>query len=56
MRDPRQMERDIRTLRKYFGTGRLNLLAFCVIGGVAFYGLVAVCAALAWVLRQVGGA
>ncbi|HEX4772250.1 MAG TPA: hypothetical protein VH351_15545 [Bryobacteraceae bacterium] len=54
MHDPQQMERDIRTLRKYFGTGRLNLLAFCAIGGLAFYGLVAVCAAIVWLMRHVG--
>ena len=55
MHDPQQTERDIRALRKFFGTGRLNLVAFCVTGGLAFYGLVALCAAIAWLLRHVGG-
>lgn len=55
MHDPQQMEREIRTLRKFFGTGRLNLVAFCAIGGLSFYLFVAVCAAIAWLLRHVGG-
>jgi hypothetical protein len=55
MHDTQQMERDLRTLRKYFGTGRLRLVGLCVIGGLSFYVLVAICAALAWLLRH-GGA
>ena len=55
MHDPQEMAREIRTLRKYFGTGRLNLVAFCAIGALAFYGLVALCAAIAWLIRHLGG-